>query len=172
MEIRSAAAQDAPRLLEIYAYYVENTAITFEYDMPSESEFRGRIENTLKRYPYLVLIDGGVIRGYAYAGPFHPRAAYRLSAEVSIYLDRAARGRGYGRRLYEALEKELKSRGIRNLYACIASPVKEDEYLNHDSERFHAHLGFERCGEFHLCGLKFGRWYSMIWMEKLIGEHS
>ena len=169
--IRSAATEDAGRLLEIYAYYVQNTAITFEYDVPSLEEFRERIIRTQKRYPYLVLEDQGVIRGYAYAGVFKDRAAYSRSCELSIYLDRNARGRGCGRMLYEALEAELGRMGMVNLYACIADPIAEDAYLTKNSEQFHAHLGFRKVGEFHKCAYKFHRWYNMIWMEKLIGAH-
>ena len=76
-----------------------------------------------------------------------------------------------GRMLYEALETVLKEMGILNLYACIGYPETEDEYLTRNSADFHAHLGFEKVGEFHKCGYKFDRWYSMIWMEKIIGEH-
>ena len=90
---------------------------------------------------------------------------------MTIYLDKDVKGKGYGRRLYEALEQELKSRGFRNLYACIGDPIEEDEYLTRDSEHFHAHLGYTKVGTFHKCGYKFGRWYNMIWMEKIIGEH-
>ena len=171
MVIRSASTADAARILEIYAYYVVNTAITFEYEVPTLCEFRERVKNTLERYPYIVIEEDGKIVGYAYAGPFKERAAYDRSCEVSIYLDRDSRGKGYGRALYEELEKRLANRGILNLYACIASPIEEDEYLTDDSERFHARLGYERVGEFHQCGYKFGRWYNMVWMEKLIGEH-
>ena len=169
--IREADVADAARLLEIYAYYVQNTAITFEYDVPSLSEFQRRIRNTKRRYPYLVIERDGVIRGYAYAGPFVGRAAYDWSCELSIYLDRAARKRGLGRRLYEALDARLREMGILNLYACIGYPEEEDEYLTRNSADFHAHLGFATVGEFHNCGYKFGRWYHMIWMEKLIGAH-
>ena len=171
MVIRSASTADAARILDIYAYYVVNTAITFEYEVPTLCEFRERVKNTLERYPYIVIEENGNIIGYAYAGPFKERAAYDRSCEVSIYLDRDSRGRGYGRALYEELEKRLASRGILNLYACVASPIEEDEYLTDDSERFHARLGYKRVGEFHQCGYKFGRWYNMVWMEKLIGEH-
>ena len=169
--IRSAEPEDAERLLEIYAYYVLDTAITYEYAVPDPEEFRGRIRNTLAHYPYLVLEEKGVIQGYAYAGPFHSRAAYARCCEVSIYLHRDARKRGFGRMLYEALEERLRAMGMLNLYACIGDPVEEDEYLTRNSEQFHRHLGFVRVGTFHLCGYKFGRWYNMIWMEKIIGEH-
>ena len=169
--IRYASPNDCERLLEIYAYYVANTAVSFEYDVPSLEEFRNRIENTLKKYPYLVLEEDGIIRGYAYAGPFKGRAAYDYSCEVSIYVDRDARGRGYGRKLYEALEDKLRAQGILNMYACIGSPIVEDEYLTRNSELFHQHLGFSKAGEFHQCGYKFHRWYNSVWMEKIIGEH-
>ena len=169
--IRSAAKEDAEALLNIYAYYVENTAITFEYDVPTIEEFQQRIETTLKKYPYFVMEENGQILGYAYAGVFKDRAAYDWCVEVTIYLARTAAGNGYGRMLYEALENELKERGILNLYACIGYPIENDEYLTKNSVEFHAHLGYEHVGKFHKCGYKFGRWYDMVWMEKLIGEH-
>ena len=168
--IRSATENDAERLLEIYSYYVKDTAISFEYDVPDLEGFRERIRHTLEKYPYLVLEEDGVIKGYAYAGVFKARAAYDHCCEMSIYLDRSSRGRGYGRALYEKLEEELKKIGIKNLYACIADPISEDEYLTKDSEKFHRHMGYVKVGEFHKCGYKFGHWYNMIWMEKIIEE--
>ena len=170
--IRDATPDDAPRFLEIYRYYIENTAVTYECAVPSEAEFRARIEGTLQRYPYLVVEDGGVILGYAYAGPLVRRAAADHSCEVSIYLDRDARRRGLGRQLYEALEARLKALGIRNLYAVIAWPPGEDDpYLTTNSADFHARLGYVPAGHLHKCGCKFGRWYDLIWMEKFIGPH-
>ena len=171
MQIRSAAPGDAAELLEIYAFYVKNTAITFDIDVPSPEEFGNRIAAIQKKYPYLVLEEDGVIQGYCYAGVFKDRAAYDHSCEMTIYLDHRAKGRGYGRKLYEALEAALKEQGILNLYACIGDPIEEDEYLTKNSEQFHRHMGYAKVGEFHKCGKKFGRWYNMIWMEKIIGEH-
>lgn len=171
MRIRSANVDDAARTLDIYAYYVEHTAVSFEYDVPTLDEFSSRMAKTLERYPYLVLEESGRILGYAYAGPFKERAAYDRSCEVTIYVERSARGRGYGRALYEELERWLAEAGMLNLYACIADPLEEDEYLARDSERFHERLGYTKVGEFHQCGYKFHRWYNMIWMEKLIGPH-
>ena len=171
MVIRAATREDAGSLLKIYSYYVENTAISFEYVAPSLDEFSKRISSTLEKYPYIVLEDDGLIRGYAYAGAFHSRAAYAHCCEVTIYLDYDSKGNGYGKALYEALEKALKKMGIINLYACIADPEVEDEYLTKNSECFHQHIGYTKVGEFHKCGYKFGRWYNMIWMEKMIGEH-
>jgi phosphinothricin acetyltransferase len=168
MLIRSASPEDAGRILEIYSHYVEKTAVSFEYDVPSVEEFRARIVKTLERYPYLVLEENGVVKGYAYAGVFKDRAAYDCSCEVTIYVDKDSKGKGYGRNLYEALEESLKHTDITNLYACIGDPVEEDEYLTRDSEHFHSHMGYVTVGRFHNCGYKFGRRYNMIWMEKII----
>ena len=169
--IRSASIYDTEAILKIYTHYVKNTAISFEYEVPTVDAFRGRICHTLEQYPYLVAEQDGVIIGYAYGSQFHERAAYRHCAEVSIYIDAEARKCGVGRMLYEALEEALKTQGILNLYACIAYTEVEDEYLNNNSAQFHAHLGYKEVGRFHKCGYKFNRWYDMIWMEKLIGEH-
>ena len=170
--IRDAKLSDAPRLLEIYSYYVKNTAITFEYNVPSLEEFRHRMKNITLRYPYIVLEADGKVMGYAYAGSFIGRAAYDWSCEMTVYLDRTAKKLGFGRNIYEAMEQRLKDMGILNLYACIGYIDKEDEYLNHNSADFHAHLGYKTVGTFKKCGYKFGRWYDMIWMEKCIGTHT
>lgn len=130
-----------------------------------------RIRNIMKRYPYIVIERDGKVQGYAYAGPFHSRAAYGWSCEMTIYLDHSMRKSGLGRQIYEALEERLRKMGILNLYACIGYPETEDEYLNRNSAEFHEHLGYTKVGEFHKCGYKFGRWYDMIYMEKIIGEH-
>lgn len=169
--IRSAVPGDAGRLLEIYDYYVQNTAISFECRTPTPEEFRSRMEKTMRRYPYLVIQQDGIVQGYAYAGPFVGRAAYDWSCEMTIYLAPDARKSGMGRALYQALEDALRKMGILNLYACIGYPEEEDEYLTKNSAQFHAHLGYQKVGEFHRCGRKFGRWYHMIWMEKIIGDH-
>lgn len=170
--IRKATLKDTQKILAIYAHYVENTAITFEYAVPSIDEFRERIRKTLLKYPYLVLESGEEILGYAYAGAFVGRAAYDWSAEVTIYLAPNVLKKGYGKRLYAALERALQEMGILNLYACIGYPNEEDEYLTRNSAQFHKHLGYRQVGIFSNCGFKFGRWYSMIWMEKMIGEHT
>ena len=149
--IRDAELSDAERLVEIYDYYVKDTAITFEYDTPSPDEFRSRMEQIMERYPYRVILRDGKIEGYAYARAFVGRAAYDWSCELTIYLDRDAKKCGMGRMLYEDLEAILKKMGILNLYACIGYPEKEDEYLTRNSAEFHAHLGLETVGEFHKC---------------------
>lgn len=170
-KIRNVVIYDAERLLEIYSYYVTDTAISFEYTVPSLAEFQSRIKRITEKYPYLVVEKDGQIQGYAYAHPFVEREAYDWCCETTIYLDKNARKCGLGRMLYEALEARLKEMGIINLYACIARTDKKDEYLNNNSPEFHEHLGYKTVGEFRKCGYKFGRWYDMIWMEKIIGEH-
>lgn len=172
LRIRRATVNDAGALLDIYSYYVENTVITFEYDVPTLEEFQGRIENTLKKYPYLVGEVDGMIVGYTYAGVFKGRSAYDWAVETTIYLKHGVDGNGYGRKLYEALEKALKSMGIVNLYACIGYPEENDEYLTKNSAEFHEHMGYHLIGQFNRCGYKFHRWYHMIWMEKMLGEHT
>lgn len=169
--IRPASPEDAEALLEIYAPYVRETAVSFEYEVPSPAAFRERIRKTLERYPYLLAEAGGEILGYAYAGPFKSRAAYDWAVETTIYLRRDKRRLGLGRRLYGALEDLSRAQGIQNLNACIGCPEAEDPYLTWDSVNFHAHMGFRMVGEFYKCGCKFGNWYNMAWMEKLLGAH-
>lgn len=168
--IRVATLEDAPRLLEIYAYYVKHTAITFEYEVPSIREFDRRRANTLEKYPYLVLEDNHQIKGFAYASAFSSRPAYDWICELSIYIDYYTERKGYGGKLYAALEAVLKQMGLKNLYACIAFPDEEDEYLTRNSADFHQHLGFNKVGYFQECGYKFEKWYHMIWMEKILSE--
>ena len=169
--IRTATLSDAQALLNIYSPYVEHTAITFEYDVPSVEEFASRIKNTLQKYPYLVAEKNGRLLGYAYASPFHERPAYDWAVETSIYVDQYIKHQGIGRRLHDALEDALRSQGILNMNACIAYPPEEDEYLDTNSVEFHTHMGYRLVGEFYKCGYKFHRWYNMVWMEKLIGNH-
>ena len=171
IKIRVAMEADAGELLKIYEPYVRNTAITFEYEVPEVEEFAGRIRKTLRRYPYLVAVDGKEIVGYAYASPFHERKAYDWAVEVSVYVKREKRRMGIGRILYKKLEQELKKMNIVNVNACIAYPSSEDEYLTDDSVRFHESMGYRMVGRFYQCGYKFHRWYDMVWMEKHIGEH-
>ena len=164
--IRPAAPEDAEALLSIYAPYVKHTAITFEYEVPSAEEFQKRIAHTLQHYPYLVAerttssstqdiknkADCSActeIAGYAYAGPLHARAAYAWSVETSIYVRESERKSGIGKALYASLEKALAAQNMTNLNACIASPVVDDEYLNHKSIQIDQQLAYSIVGEYH-----------------------
>lgn len=164
LHIRMAVPEDAAALLAIYAPYVTDTAITFEYAVPSLEEFTNRLTSILEKYPYLVAEQEGRILGYAYASTFKGRAAYDWSVETSIYIDMEYRGGGIGTALYEALETMLIKQNILNSYACIAYP-------NPESIRFHETLGYRTIGHFTKCGFKLGTWYDMIWMEKMLGSH-
>lgn len=174
--IRVATVEDARELVNIYEYYVLNTAISFEYEVPTVEEFRARIENTLSKYPYLVAEsvseNKNEIIGYAYASAFKSRPAYDWAVETSIYVKHGLTKSGVGKRLYQELEKYLKMQNITNMNACIAVPEVEDEYCTRNSLDFHEHIGFNMVGEFHKCGYKFNKWYNMVWLEKIIGEHT
>ncbi len=169
---RNATLDDAPRILEIYKYYVERTVITFEWTVPTLEEFKGRMKRTMEKYPYIVAVQDGKIIGYSYIGAFVGREAYDWAVETTIYLDAAERHHGAGKALYLVMEEICRRMNILNLNACIGYPKEDDEYLTKNSAFFHEHLGYKMVGEFHDCGYKFGRWYDMVWMEKMIGEHS
>lgn len=172
VHIRTAAISDARELLDIYAPYVTQTAISFECEVPGLEEFQARIAKTLQKYPYLVAEHNGELLGYTYTGAFVGRAAYDWAVETTIYLRRDSLKMGIGRKLYEALETISRTQNILNMNACIGYPNVEDEHLTMNSVQFHEHMGYRMVGKFHNCGYKFGTWYHMVWMEKLIGEHN
>lgn len=165
MNIRTAVPCDSGQLLEIYAPYVEHTYITFEYEVPSVSEFESRLRHTLEKYPYLAAEENGVILGYAYASAFKGRAAYDWSVETSVYVREGHTGKGIGAALYHALEELLRRQHICNLCACIAYP-------HPSSIAFHEHFGYRTVAHFHASGFKNGKWYDMIWMEKELCPHT
>ncbi len=161
MEIRNVRKEDAAAIASIYRYYVEETAISFEYKAPSNEEMAARIERISSHFPFLVAEEEGTIAGYAYAHSFSEREAYHKSVEVTIYLDKNQTGNGYGRLLYGELEKRLKDQGITNLYAIIMYP-------GYGSVEFHESLGYRKAGLLNNCGDKFGKPWSVVYMEKII----
>jgi phosphinothricin acetyltransferase len=169
--IRMATEADAKEILKIYIPYITDTAITFEYDIPSVAEFSQRIRDTLRMYPYIVVLEDNCIVGYAYASAFKKRPAYNWAVETSVYLKQDCRGKGLGKKLYLVLEEILKRQNIINLNACIAYTIEKDTHLDNTSAIFHEYLGYKKVGRFTKCGYKFGTWYDMIWMEKMLGEH-
>ncbi len=169
--LRAALPSDAEALLSIYAPYVRDTAVSFEYEVPPLDEFRHRIGQISARYPYIVAERDGRVLGYAYAGEFKARPAYDWDVETTIYVVRGERRAGIGRILLLKLEEILAAMNITNVNACIASSEREDEYLTQDSILFHTRMGYSMVGCFHKCGYKFNRWYDMVWMEKHIGAH-
>ena len=160
--IRRAAVGDAAALLDIYAPYIKDTVITFEYDVPTAEEFAARIGETAALHPYIVCERGGQIVGYAYAHRIRERAAYDWAAELSIYLAPAAQGKGVGTALYQCLIDLLEMQNLRILYGCVTLP-------NEKSERLHQKLGFSLAGVWHGSGWKFDGWHDVGWFEKRLG---
>ena len=159
MKIRNACKEDAKQLLAIYAPYVEKTAITFEYQVPSLEEFEERIEKTKQKFPYLVAEEEGILQGYAYASVYYNRAAYDWTVELSIYIKEEAWGKHIGSQLYASLERNLQEAGFVNLLVCIALP-------NNASLTFHKKHGYEQVAHFKKVGYKFDKWYDIVWMQK------
>ena len=174
MTVEKVSVEDAAELLKIYAPYVEKTAISFEYEVPSLEEFEGRIKNISSKFPYIKVVESGEIIGYAYATSFKGRRAYDWSVETTVYVREDVKRKGVGKLLYSTLENSLKDMGVLNLNACIAyiSGDKKDDKLTNDSYHFHQKLGYNLVGTFHDSGYKFGKWYDMIWMEKMLGDHT
>ncbi|MBQ9377577.1 MAG: N-acetyltransferase [Schwartzia sp.] len=169
MEIRLATADDAGAIRKIYAPYVRNTAVSFEYEAPDTEEMARRIRATLSEYPWLAATEHDEVVGYAYASVFHGRIAYKHSAEVSVYLDGKRRRAGIGSRLYRELETCLLRQNVFVLYACVtATDRAADAHWSDDSLRFHEKQGYVPVGKHNLCGYKFDKWYSVVWMEKVI----
>ena len=158
MEFRLATVENAAELLAIYQPYVEKTAITFEYDVPTVEDFAARIEKISSQFPYLVALENEKIIGYAYAGRYRERAAYDWVVELSIYLDEQERHHGAGSALYQRLLTALSTLNYQRAYACITYP-------NPVSIAFHEKFGFESIGIFHKSGYKFNQWYGIQWMN-------
>ena len=157
--IRIATCDDVPQILEIYAPYILTTTATFEYDVPCKKEFTQRFLKYTNQFPWLVWEEDDKILGYAYASAPFERAAYSWCAEPSVYLRPEAKGRGIGKKLYAALEAILKKQGYMTSLALVTSE-------NQESVAFHEKMGYRVCGTYDRCGFKFGRWLSLIWMEK------
>ena len=165
MEIRLAKPSDARSLLDIYAPYVENTAITFEYEVPTVEDFTTRIEKTLEKYPYLVAEEGDVVVGYAYASTYYARAAYDWAVELSVYVSQDARGKGVGSKLYDALEEMLEQMGYIHFLACISLP-------NEASLALHRKRGYQQVAHFPKIGYKFNRWHDIVWLQKSLDKEA
>ena len=161
MTIRDARRSDVPAMLAIYAPFVEHTAVSFEYDVPTEAEFARRLEEHQAAFPWLVCEENGRVMGYAYAGRAFERAAYGWNAEISCYLAPELRGRGVGRRLYARIEEILTRLGYYKLFAVVTS-------ANAPSVAFHRALGFRDAACFRNVGYKQGGWYDVLWLEKTI----
>jgi phosphinothricin acetyltransferase len=165
IKLRIATKEDGAALAAIYAYYVENTAITFEYVAPSAEEFGERIAHKLEKYPYIVAEENGRAVGYAYADMYRERAAFNWSCELSVYVDKNETGKGIGKHLYNALIDILRLQGFVSVVASITYP-------NESSVALHEKMGFVHLGTMHDIGYKFGRWLDLMWFEKRISDVS
>ncbi|GAA1973140.1 GNAT family N-acetyltransferase [Amycolatopsis minnesotensis] len=161
MLIRDATTEDAEACAAIYAPYVTDTAITFEYAPPSPAEMATRIANAVKTHAWLILENDGQVTGYAYGSPFKSREAYRWSCEVSVYLARGTHRRGGGRALYTALLERLAQRGFRTAAAGMTLP-------NEASVGLHRAMGFEPIGTYRDIGWKHGRWRDVAWAQRAL----
>jgi len=156
--IRLAVPDDYPAILSVYAPYITDTTVTFEYDVPSEEEFLQRLNSIASTYPILVLEVDDKIVGYAYAAVFKPRIAYQWTVETVIYLRPDCGGHGLGQALYQALIGVLKLQGI-----CQGIGVITAE--NQLSIDFHRKLGFKETALLEKVGFKFGKWLDVCWMQ-------
>ncbi len=163
IKLRIATKEDGAALAAIYSYYVENTAITFEYVAPSAEKFGERIAHKLEKYPYIVAEENGRALGYAYADMYRERAAFAWSCELSVYVDKNETGKGIGKRLYAALIELLRIQGFVSVVASITYP-------NESSVALHEKMGFSHLGTMHDIGFKFGRWLDLMWFEKRISD--
>ena len=157
--IRIANIKDVPEMLAIYAPYVENTTVSFEYEPPTLEEFTNRFTTFTQQFPWLVWEEDGKILGYAYASAPFTRAAFGWCAEPTVYLRPEARGRNIAASLYTVLEEILFRQGYQALYALVCGE-------NTQSRRFHEKQGYHITAEFPGIGFKMGRWLSLIWYEK------
>lgn len=165
--VRPAAEGDMAAVAAVYAHHVLTGLATFEEEPPDAAEMARRRAALVERgLPYLVAAEGGRVIGYAYAGPYRARIAYRFSLEDSIYLDPAATGRGIGRALLERLLAESAAWGARQMVAVIGDSA------NAGSIALHARLGFRRVGTLEAVGFKFGRWVDSVLMQRPLGDGS
>jgi phosphinothricin acetyltransferase len=162
--IRLVRDLDAIQILGIYEPYIKETAITFECETPSLEEFKNRIMEITKDYPYLVYLADNRILGYAYAHRHMERKAYQWNAELSVYVHPSHLNRGIGKELYGTLIDLLKLQNIKNVYGGVTLPNKA-------SEQLHASFGFEKVGVYRNTGYKCGKWHDVMWFEKKISEY-
>lgn len=156
--IRIATGADAPAIARIYAPFCASTTVSFEYTAPSTEEMADRIATVTKQYPWLVLIDDGVVAGYAYASRHRERAAYAWSVDTAVYVDPGHHRQGVARALYARLFELLRRQGYVNAYAGVALP-------NPASVGLHESVGFVHVGVYQRVGYKHGAWHDVAWLH-------
>ena len=167
ISIRPATPADIPAITRIYAHAVRHDTASFEFEPPDESEMFRRMRALLDGgYPYLVAEDGGAVLGYAYAGPYRTRPAYRYTVENSIYIAPEAHRRGIGRVLLDRLIAECEARNYRLMIAVIGDSAQTP------SIALHRAAGFKMVGAFEAVGYKFERWLDSVLMQRPLGKGS
>lgn len=160
MTIRKATLNDVPSITSIYNHYIKTSTSTFEEELLSVQDMEKRVRLISEKYVWLVAEYNGDIVGYAYAGQWKSRSAYRLTVETSIYLKDGEEGRGYGKTLYSELLNQVEALGYKSLIGGISLP-------NEPSIKLHESLGFEKIGQFKKVGVKFGKWIDVGYWEKI-----
>jgi L-amino acid N-acyltransferase YncA len=160
-EVRTCRAGDAAAISDIYNYFVRETVITFEETPVTTDDVAQRITVIGARYPWLVVEQDGAVVGWAYAGEWKARSAYRFSVETSVYVGVGHHGRGIGTALYEALLTELRARKLHSAVGIVALP-------NPASIALHEKLGFKKIGHFAEVGWKFGRWVDVGYWQLIL----
>jgi len=163
VHLRFALPSDAEAVLGIYAPYVRDTAVTFEYEVPDLSSYTERMERIMASYPFILCEVGQRVVGYAYASRHRDRAAYQWATESSVYIDPEFQGQGLGKRLYAALLEILRHQGFLIVYAVITMP-------NEASERLHTSVGFSEIGLHRCAGFKLGAWHDVKWYEYFLSD--
>lgn len=161
--LRFATLEDAQAILDIYALYIENTTITYEYEIPTIDLFKERMRNIMEYFPYLVYEVQGQVVGYAYASKHRQRAAFQWGVELSIYVKQELHGKGIASILYDKVIEIVGKQGFYKVYALIDSP-------NIKSEQFHFKRGFKEIGCLTETAYKLGRWCTIKYYEKPLRE--
>lgn len=162
--IRTATADDAGAVLDVYSHYINNTTATFEETVPSAEQFRLRMEEIMEDYPFLVCMDGSRIAGYAYAHRHQSRSAYRYGAELSVYMRPKYVGLGIGRILCDTLIALLRLQNVQTVYSAVSLP-------NDASCALHSAMGFTQAGLWENAGYKKNRWIDVVWYRLAVGSY-
>ena len=184
--IRSVEPSDIPQILQIYEYYILNSHVTFEEEVPTLMEFTERVNDIHKKYPFLVFVENEKVLGYSYANLFRTRNAYRFTTEVCkckkisdytnlfinwkiifrwLYVDKNHFGKKIGSNLYAKLLSILKEQGYHSAIGCLAVP-------NDSSIKLHKNFGFKNCGNFEETGYKFNQWYSTEFWQLMLEDYT
>lgn len=163
-KIRMATPEDSAAILEIYKHYILNTAITFEVEVPPAADFRRRVEEILRFYPFLVFEVQGEVVAYAYAHRYLTRAAYDRCAQFSVYVRQDYCRRCIGTALYTALTEIARLQNIQNVYSLVADK-------NPNSMALHSKIGFTRLATYEGIGYKFDKWHDVSIFQMITGGH-